>query len=624
MKKIFSVFLGIIISSTIHSQDNITLPVYKEFKQAIDKGTRTLSGIPGTKYFTNYSDYTISADFDPETGQISGKENIIYHNNSPDTLYSIVIRLNFNLYKKGSGRDYMTDERDITDGVKIKSLKVDDSIYTDKDLKYYNTILYVNLKKPVLPHSKATLSISWEEQMALHHAMRNGKYGERIFFVGYWYPQISVYDDVFGWSTKSYTGVQEFYNDHNNYDVKINVPAPNVVWATGRLQNYKEIFKPSIAKKLEQAYSSDKIVNIITKEDLANGVLKKTGKITWYFVANRHPDFAFGTSDRYLWDGSTLELENGKKVFISAAYNPDSKPFSGMALLARQIIDTYSNVFPKIPFPYPSMTVFNGGGAMEYPGMVNEASFKKDCDNIYVTAHEIGHTYFPFYTGTNEIMYAWMDEGLINFFPRYVQTIIDTSCHSMSKMIMYYGQVSGSAYDMPIMTPTDIFSSWKHYRHIAYNKPSFAFYQLTQYLGKEKFAEGLRIFVQNWHYKHPYPYDFFATFNKVANQDLSWFWVPYFFDYGYVDISIDSVRYDNNKLIVTLENKGGLPVETPINILFEDGTSETIVKPMSIWKGHVNTIEIHLKVSKPVKSVSVESPFLPDIYPEDNVKEVGK
>ncbi len=616
-------FIGfVILLAHLSLYPQLEIPVYKEFKQAVDKGTRTLSGIPGSQYFTNYGDYIISAEFDPETGKISGQENITYHNNSADTLHVIVIRLNFNIYKKGSGRDYMTDARDITDGVSLKSLMVDDSVYTEKDLKYYNTILYVNLKKPVLPHSQAVVSIVWDEQMAMHHAMRNGKYGAHTFFVGYWYPQISVYDDVFGWATKSYTGVQEFYNDHNNYDVRISVPAGNVVWASGRLQNYREIFKLSIARKLEQAYASEKIVNIITKDDLAAGVFKKEGKVTWHFVAKKHPDFAFATSDRYVWDGSMLVQENSQKVFISAAYNPDSKSFSGMALLARRIIDIYSRVFPKLPFPYPSMTIFNGGGAMEYPGMVNEADFEKTCDNIYVTAHEIGHTYFPFYAGTNEIMYAWMDEGLINFFPRYVQTLIDTGCHSMSQMIRHYKQVSGSAYDMPIMTPTDIFSSWKHYRHIAYNKPSFAFYQLVQYLGKEKFAEGLRLFIQNWHYKHPYPYDFFATFNRVARQDLSWFWIPYFFNYGYVDIAIDSAKYANNELVITLLNKGGLPVETPIRVFFEDGSTKTVVKPMSIWKEAGGSVVIHLEVNKPVKAVSVESPFLPDIYPNDNMKEV--
>ena len=40
-----------------------------------------------------------------------------------------------------------------------------------------------------------------------------GTYDSTSFFIGYWYPQIAVYDDIDGWDHNNYGGQHEFYND---------------------------------------------------------------------------------------------------------------------------------------------------------------------------------------------------------------------------------------------------------------------------------------------------------------------------------------------------------------------------------------------------------------------------
>src|SRR3978361_2041655 len=69
----------------IHVQSQ-SLPVARNYQQAYDKNTRTSDGKPGANYWQNKATYNINVSFAPSTRIISGTEEIIYTNNSPDTL----------------------------------------------------------------------------------------------------------------------------------------------------------------------------------------------------------------------------------------------------------------------------------------------------------------------------------------------------------------------------------------------------------------------------------------------------------------------------------------------------------------------------------------------------------
>ena len=54
----------------------LTLPVPRNIQAAIDKGTRTADGRPGTNYWQNRADYSIQVHFYPRTRLVSGRETI--------------------------------------------------------------------------------------------------------------------------------------------------------------------------------------------------------------------------------------------------------------------------------------------------------------------------------------------------------------------------------------------------------------------------------------------------------------------------------------------------------------------------------------------------------------------
>ncbi len=617
MKRVIFLLLLLLSASFVSAQSNLYMS--NEFVKAYKNKTRSKDGKPGKNYFTNYSDYTINANFDPATGKLKGSEKIIYHNRSHDTLSMIVIRLYDNLYKKGEPRDFRVNADDINNGVNVSKLIVNGKKKDVKKLFSYGTNVYLRLKKKINPASIVNLEIEWNVQTPTKGAVRNGKYGENIYFVGYWYPQIAVYDDVFGWDRDMYTGAEEFYNDHSNFDVKLTVKSPNLVWATGMLQNTGQIFTTKYLNLIKKAKISNKVVHIITPKDYkAGNILKNKKENTWHFKASKVPDFAFATSDKHNWDAVSISIpDKAQRVLISGVYMDSSKIYHTLAQTAKKIISYYSFNKPQIFYPYTAMTVFEGGGGMEYPMMVNQGDMEKPCQFYYVTAHEIGHSYFPFFTGTNETKYAWMDEGLMSFFPRLVVDEVFDSCNVEKDIISNYAKIAGTEADLPVMLPSDIFKKFFSYRNIAYNRPAYAFHILRGYIGDSLFFASLREFVHRWHYKHPYPYDFFNTFDQVTKQDLSWIWKPYFFEFVKPDLALTKVKYEGG-LYITVENKGGMPQPIKITITLANGKKQIYSKNSDVWKKS-NKFDIYIPITIKPKQIKLGDAQIPDVDKQNNL-----
>ena len=63
------------------------------FRRALDRGTRTTTGVPGPRYWQQHARYTIAVRLDAEARRLDGTTRIVYLNNSPDTLNGIYLQL---------------------------------------------------------------------------------------------------------------------------------------------------------------------------------------------------------------------------------------------------------------------------------------------------------------------------------------------------------------------------------------------------------------------------------------------------------------------------------------------------------------------------------------------------
>lgn len=599
----------------------------KEIQKAVNNETRTNEGVPGKSYWQNKSHYKIDVFVDLTSYILSGKEQILYENNSPDELTSIVLRNYQDFAIAGKSRDWEINKEDFTGGVVIKSFKIDNQSYNLNDknnIQRAGTNMYVKLFKPINPHTSAEIEVEWEFLIPNQNFPRMGRYDSSSIMMAYWYPQISVYDDIDGWDKTDYKGQVEFYNDFNDYDVKIKTNKDGVIiWATGTLKNPEKVFTTEFLTRYK---SSQK--NLITSEDLPL-LLKFTNpsqEIEWEYSASNVPDFVFSLSDHYLWDRNIIKLQSGKTVTVNAVYKSSSYWYRYVVDIASQVIQYLSEEMPGIEFPFPSMTVFNGEGGMEYPMMVNDGTTDTWESTVFLTAHEISHTYFPFYMGINERKYAWMDEGWAVFLPMEFQTRLGKENPEKPSNLQYdvkqrnvknYLIYAGTFYDVPLLAVSSVLRA-PSYRHNSYSKAAIVYDMLEQILGKEKFKSVMKTYINTWNGKHPTPFDFFNIIEKTSQKDLKWFWRKCFMEYSVADLSIKDVSINGALLTFKVYNEGGLPVPVYVSISTLQGETIVLNDNPEIWKdSDFKEYSVELGTKKPT-FIEVGNSYIPDIDTTNN------
>ncbi len=585
-----------------------------------------MTGKPGKDYWQSRGDYNIQVNFNPATSLLKGDEVITYFNNSPDSLKEIIIRLYPDLYKKGIHRESHVDQKDLTDGVSIDSFEVGGetiSNFSNEAKAFHSgTNLIIKPADIILPHSKTKFHVQWHYTVNTGSPVRTGMVDSASYFIAYFFPRISVYDDIDGWDTWSYNGTQEFYNDFGKFNVEISVPKNYVVWATGKCLNSSENFSDNILQKLNQATTSDAIIHVIDSTDYAgNKVFSNTTTGVWKFSADSVTDFAFALSDHYYWDASSVLVDSltGRRTLAEAAYNKIHKDYFDVANQAHQSVFYMSHFYPKYPFPFEHITVFDGTDQMEYPMMVNDNPTETHKDAVQLTTHEIFHSYFPFYMGINETQYAWMDEGWATIGESVISPLMgepeDEGIFSKTR----YEFISGTDKDVPLITNTKLYSD-AAYLSNSYGKGGLCYYVLQDMLGDELYFKSLHQYMNDWHGKHPTPYDFFYSINNASGKDLDWFWRKWFFGWEYPDLVIKKVGKTAEGTTITIANKGGLPIPVYATIISKSGKEAVQKFTAEIWKDGKKEISFlsHIPLID-IAKITIGNEYIPEKNKKDNV-----
>ncbi|RPH31394.1 MAG: peptidase [Bacteroidales bacterium] len=613
------IILTISINCISQSTDIFT-PI--NIQKAFAKRTRSNDGKPGIVYWQNRADYRIDVALDPKTLLISGKETITYTNNSPDTLKHLIFHLFPNMYKKGNMRDSDIDPTDESDGVAIDKFAVNDHEMDAKQMadQLYteHTLLKLSLKSFLLPDKQVSITIHWHYTLNRNSHIRTGLVDSTSFFVAYFFPRIAVYDDIDGWNYYKYTNEQEFYNDFGLFDVTISMPKGYLVWATGTLTNPNEVLSEKYSNRFKAVSQSNVIMHIVDTTDLQKGGITKSNDFNkWHFMAENVNDFAFGTSNHYLWDAVSIiaDKQTGRKVLLDVAYNKDSKEFSNVISIGRKSIDLMTNSFPAFPFPFPKFTIFNGLSEMEYPMMANNRSIEDVHSLIDLTAHELFHSYFPFYCGFNEVKYAWMDEGLTSLATYYFVKELDANYERVC-FVEEYQPDMGTTLDLPIFTNSSVLRR-PVYDYLSYPKAALFFLFLKDVLGDEVFNKSIQEFITRWSGKHPLPYDLLNTISNVSGRDINWFIKPWVFEFGYVDMGVE-IAERNEKYFIKIERLGNYPAPINLKVFYEDGVTEIVHHSAEVWKNRETSFTIEKFIYKKIIKVELLDEHGIDVNPSNN------
>ena len=157
---------------------------------------RSSNGAPGPDYWQNTADYEIHANLDTVAKQLSATEVIAYRNNSPDTLPSLWVQLDQNIYRKDarSNAIFGRPRTDFTAGIVFDSVQVEAGDRTTKaDYIVSDTRMQIRLGEP-LKGRGGSLKIHIQYHYAIpgvwggRTSWGMSKKGE-IYDMAQWYPQ---------------------------------------------------------------------------------------------------------------------------------------------------------------------------------------------------------------------------------------------------------------------------------------------------------------------------------------------------------------------------------------------------------------------------------------------------
>lgn len=590
------------------------------------------AGKPGPQFWQNRVDYAIQADIDPASHTLRGDETITYTNRSPDALDVLWVQLDQNIYRRDS-RGTLSSPRprnDFTDGYQIEAVEVD-----GKPVHFLvdDTRLRVDLAQALAGNGKQaklriryhyTVPGTWGGRTAVTPT-KNGD----IYEIAQWFPRMAVYDDLRGWDTQPYLG-SEFYLEYGDIDYAVTVPWNYIVAGSGALTNPSEVLTATQQKRLAQAAQSDSTVMIRSPQEVNDPASrpKQSGTQTWRFHMEHTRDIAFAASPAFVWDAARINLPEGKHALAMSVYPVEGvgkDKWDRSSEYVKGAIEHFSSKW--YPYPWPVAVNLGGHGAgMEYPGIVFDGFDDKGPMLFWITAHEIGHTWFPMVVGSNERRNAFMDEGFNTFIDVYASDAFNKG-EFAPKRDGEYAPKGGNPVDeiLPLladanaptlMAPAD--SVAEKYRHpVSYFKGALGLVLLReQILGPERFDPAFRKYIATWAYHHPTPSDFFRFMSSEAGEDLSWWWRGWYLNNWQLDMGISAASYVDNDpakgVQVTLASKQKLVMPATLRIDYTDGSHEDLRVPVEAWRQSA-TPKLALHTTRKVAKLTLDPEHkLPD------------
>ena len=569
---------------------------------------RTGAGTPGPAYWQNRADYSIEARIDTAAHVLSADETITYTNNSPDNLDFLWIQLDQNLYRPDSrgyamGGGRRIDPRSHTEGYVLDAVTVERA---GKPVAAHYVVSDTRMRVDLPAAVKAGGG-----QVKLHvryHFTIPGLFGGRMAWADYkngaiydlaqWYPRLAVYDDLRGWDTLPYLA-NEFYLEYGSFDYAVTVPADMIVAGSGRLTNPQEVLTPAQRARLAEARASDKTVLIRTPEEVAATPPPGAATKTWRFHMDSTRDVAFTASRGFVWDAARINLPDGKSALAQSVYPPESVGENAWSRSTKYIKDAVER-FSKRWFPYPWPNAINVAGpatGMEYPGIVFDGITDKAKTLFFISAHEIGHSWFPMIVGSDERRDAWMDEGINTFIDVYESDDFANGLYGPKRDSEYAPGPEAPADQIaklledpeapPILSRADTVR--EKYRHpVTYFKAAFGLTLLREdILGPERFDAAFRKYIADWAYRHPKPSDFFRAMESAGGEDLSWFWRGWFLNNWKHDLAVAKVAYVDGDPAkgaeVTVENRDQLVLPATLRISYKTGAKKDVRLPVETW-----------------------------------------
>ena len=602
-----------------------------------------------SNYWQQHVDYKMEVSMDVKTYQYKGKQELIYTNNSPDTLRRVFYHLYNNAFQPGSEMDKRLQSIKDPDGRMVTKTKVGDKEIKESRIaklqtnemgylhisnfkqdgitavaKEVETILEVTLAQPILPGKSTTFTLDFEGQVPvqIRRSGRNNKEGVELS-MAQWYPKMAEFDFE-GWHADPYIA-REFHGVWGNFDVKITIDKNYLLGGSGYLQNGNEVG-----------------FNYQDK-DVVVTIPKKQKTLTWHFIAPNVHDFTWAADKNYLHD--VVQTTFGTTLHFIYKNNPKIiENWKQAQPKTVQLMEYYNAIVGK--YPYKQYSIIQGGdGGMEYAMctlILGEGTFD---GLVGVIAHEMGHSWFQQILASNESKHPWMDEGFTSFIEDLGlnELAATKSANPFSGAIKSYINLANSGKEHPLSTHGDRYDENRSYSIASYSKGEVFLVQLQYLIGKENLMKTLRRYYDEFKFKHPTPNDIKRTAERVSGANLDWYLTDWTKTLNTIDYGIKEVTENEGSTKISLERIGRMPMPIDLLIEYSDGSKESFYIPLRMmsfekanptpeisrtvlrdWTwGDPNYSFNISKAKDKIKKITIDpSGLMADVKPENNSYEI--
>ncbi len=627
------------------------IPITNAIRRALEAGSRDSSGRPGGNYWQLRTEYTINVRLDTATHRLTGRESVVIHNNSPDSLSEIGLRLDPNHFIGTVPRAASWAPAENTDGMVITRLLVNGvnarltppprgpAILAAPNAQPFlngaqSTVARVQLVTPIPPSARVTLEIEWNHKLpggpGVGHRMTQ-RWADSLYQPTQWYPRVAMYDDLRGWDQELYLGPSEFHNVFGSFDVSIDVPAGWLVSGTGLLQNPNDVLTATARERLAQVTRSDANTMIVGPDETGPGQAtapgNASGRLVWRYAADSVNDFAWATARKFVWQSTRATIPGKGPVPIHMFYLPGrANLFANAGRITRHALEYYSELW--FPYQFPQLTLQDGPSAgMEYPMVINSNQGAAD--------HEAAHQWWPMVVGTNETWYGWMDEG----FNQYMNIL--SGAHAagrepvLNKLGQSYGATAGNEAEPPMMWNAN-YAGPQFYGFTTYRKTPLMLSMLGGIVGDSAVQRAHREWATQWMFKHPSPWDWMFFMERSLGRELGWFWNGWLFGTESVDARIANVTTSAGTTQVTVRQDGQMPspvvlevkfsgsgpaVASQPNVVMKDSVTALVTYPVDVWFTGSRSFTASLNFGdRTIERITFDPACrFPDRNPADNV-----
>jgi hypothetical protein len=539
------------------------------------------------------ANYDIDVTLDPATRTLTGSEVITWRNTGEIPAYSLRLHLYWNAFRNTNstwlkGRQLAGDnpfaaasESDFgymnvtalaflnADGSETDLMRSFRHISPDDQNRDDRSLAAAELPVPVAPGQSMRIKVAWTSRFP-NNFDRTGAIGN-YFLAVHWFPKLGVFDEA-GWTARQFFANTEFFSDFGAYDVRISVPRGWMVGATGVEQSRTDNDRHTIHR---------------------------------YVQGDVH-DFAWTTSPDFIERTERFEHPGLPPVNMRLLLQPEhlhlaDRHFTAAATTLRYYGEWFG------PYPYPALTIVDppfgsDSAGMEYPTLFTAGTHwlspAQSNDPEYVVIHETGHQWWQGMVANNEVLHAWLDEGINEYADSRVQSIAFQPNYLVQRFFggfipwqyrdvelqratdtNYMNTFRRAASRDSLATPSYLLWPGTH-QSFSYHKAALMLHTLERLHSWEVMRRVLSTFFDRWKFKHPTPEDFFDVLREVTGQDHKVFIEQVYSGSNEFDYAIERIASENIAWRGLTDNKLAYEQQTL------DKLYRTVVVARRLGSGH--------------------------------------